>query len=1018
MTRLVRGSFVVVLFLLLAVHGGHAQTITGAITGTITDPSGAAIPNVAVVATSVATNLTYSATSNAAGVYNLLFLPVGQYRLEALATGFKKTAAGPLTLEVGMTARMDLNLQIGDVTQSIEVQAAAALLQTESAQTGDIVTATQATSLPLNGRQFSTLTLLVPGAITPAATDFTGVGRSGGRPFVNGNREQSNNFLLDGIDINESMDNGVGYNPNVDALAEVKVLTGNASAEYGNANGAIVNAAMKSGTNEFHGNVFEFLRNNKLDANEFFQNRGGAKKQALRRNIFGGTFGGPIVRGRSFFFMDYQGVRQRVSGPSLASVMPADMRAGDLSRITRAINDPLTGRPFAGNIIPQARIVNPAAKALFANANLYPLPNQPGSGAIRITNNYAGRTATLNDGDQADAKIDTRLSDKDNLSGRFSIARYRSATSATAIPTTMGSAGDQPTTMVSLAWVRTFSSSVVNEYRMGYARMKGQSGVIDVGGQFGKDGFQKLGIPGGQPIAGIGEIRIGNGFTNPGSLATDSTTVDNHYQYGNNLTIQSGKHLFKMGGQALRYQQNRFYAGNNGLLGYFAFTGQYTGDATADFLLNLLQSKGRGSQTGMWGHRQWRTAIFFQDDFKATSALTLNLGLRWEYSQPIYEVADRQASIDLVTGKPLFAGQDGNSRALYAAYHRQFMPRIGFAWTPGIWNKTFVIRGAYGITSFLEGTGGNLRMPLNPPHFFESNITYDARTLGDIGTGFADVKPGNAFAGQIRAWDPNLRPTFIHQWNVTIEKQVTRTLSANAAYVGQNGTHLINPREYNQALPDPGPPSTWRPLAQRYRLYSVAPLVTNISGTDSSSIMFYNSLQTTVRKRLSSGLEFMTAYTWSKTITDNRGFYGKGSFVVSEGAYWQNAYDRHADQGLAFFDGTHILTFGGSYALPDGSQVLRLPGGNVQPVQPPEFRPTDVEHLGAGDLRSDHPHGGRPEEHPIGPEVPLLKTGAAEAGSTPGQRPPCSRTAVRVGLHLAKRHRLLAHTLTSCRRAS
>lgn len=354
----VRVSVFVCLFSSVA----SGQTITGTITGTVSDATGAVIPNVKVAATNVDTNLSYNTQSNAAGVYNLLFLPVGSYNISVEAPSFRKMTLGPFKLEVDQTARVDFKMEVGQLTESIEIKGVAPILQTETTQTGDTITSTQATTLPLNGRNFLSLTLLVPGAITPNPNSFTSPSRSfgGGRPYVNGNREQTNNFLLDGVDINESIDNLVGYNPNVDALEEIKVLTGNAAAEFGNSTGAVVNMTLKSGTNNFHGNAFEFLRNDKLDANGFFGNRSGAKKRALRQNIFGGTFGGPMVKNRAFFFVDYQGTRRRNSGPALATVAPASFRVGNLSRFTSPIKDP-NGGTFPGNIIPQSRIVNPVA---------------------------------------------------------------------------------------------------------------------------------------------------------------------------------------------------------------------------------------------------------------------------------------------------------------------------------------------------------------------------------------------------------------------------------------------------------------------------------------------------------------------------------------------------------------------------------------------------------------------------------------------------------------------------------
>ena len=901
----------------LLIPTSYAQTITGAITGTVTDQTGAVVPNVKVTATNQATNLTTTVNTNESGIYNLLFLPVGSYRVNAEASGFKSASLGPFTLEVNQTARLDIPLQVGQTTETVEVTTAAPVLQTESASTGDTISANTATTVPLRGRNFASLTLLVPGTITPNPNAFDTVGRNstGGRPYVNGNREQTNNFLLDGADINESIDNFVGYSPNVDALQEVRVMTGNAGAEFGNANGAVVNMTLKSGSNEFHGNLFEFLQNDKLNANGFFNNRSNIKRGLFKRNIFGGTLGGPVIKNRAFFFVDYQGAKQRNEGPTSASVAPLAFRSGNLSAISAPIRDPQNpGQFFPGNVIPASRIVNPVARALFADPKLYPAPNNNGVGALGLTNNYLGTSASYVDNDQADAKGDIRLSDKDNLMARFSISRVRQAPRSVALPTSLGTLTEAPTTGAVVNWTRTFSPSIVNEARFGFNRVRITDNPYDVFGLFGENGNQKLGIPGTQPVAGISNIVLGGteGISALSGVGIKSDSITNTFQYGDNLTWQRGRHLLKMGGQAIRYQQNRFYSGNNGVLGSFTYDGRVTGSSFADFLLDQLGAKGRGSNSGGWGHRQWRSALFVQDDFKATPNLTLNLGLRWEYSQPVYEVADRQINVDIYTGQIRKAGQDGNSRALYNPYYKQFMPRLGFAYTPGFFaNRRFVVRGGYGITSYLEGTGANLRLPLNPPYFFESDVSYTTTQPGTITTGFNGLQSRDQLSGQIRAWNPDLRPAFIQQYNFTTEYQFTNSFSLSAGYVGQKGTHLVNPREGNQAAFGPGAVDPRRPL------YKVLPLVTQISYTDSSSVMNYNSLQVLGRKRFAAGFEFLASYTLSKTMSDNLGYYGSGG-VAAQSAYWQNAYDRHGDYGPAFFDARHNFSLAGLFELPYG----------------------------------------------------------------------------------------------------
>jgi hypothetical protein len=327
----------------------YAQTITATVTGTVTDPQGSTVPNVKVVAVNQGTNLEYSAQTSESGVYTIPFLPVGNYVLSVEATGFKKLVSNEITLEVNQTARINLQLQVGGVNEVVNINDVAPVLQTENVTVGNVITANTTTSLPLNGRNFQQLTLLVPGTINPNPGGFNSVGQgSQGRPYVNGNREQGNAFLLDGISVDETIDNRIGYKPNVDALAEFKVETSNSSAEFGNVTGATVNATLKSGTNDFHGNVFEFLRNDALDAQPWGNNRTKAltgtpiAKAKLRQNIFGGTLGGPIRKNKLFFFVDYQGIVQRTGGGGSINVAPAAWRTGDLSSLGVNIRDPQT----------------------------------------------------------------------------------------------------------------------------------------------------------------------------------------------------------------------------------------------------------------------------------------------------------------------------------------------------------------------------------------------------------------------------------------------------------------------------------------------------------------------------------------------------------------------------------------------------------------------------------------------------------------------------------------------------
>ena len=914
-----------------------AQTYTATVTGTVTDQNGAAVQNVKVMAVNQGTKLEYTAQSNDSGLYTIPFLPIGNYVLNIEAKGFKKLVSNEVRLEVNQTARIDLQLQIGDVTEIVNIADVAPILQTENVTVGQVVTGNTITSLPLNGRSFQQLTLLVPGAITPNVGSFTSPrpNTGGGRPFVNGNREQGNAFLIDGISVDETLDNLIGYKPSVDAIAEFKVETSNSSSEFGNVTGATVNATIKSGTNEFRGSVFEFLRNDAMDAFSWASKRSGTPtKQKLRQNIFGGTLGGPILKNKLFFFTDYQGAVQRVGGGSSIAVAPAAWRTGNLSSLNATIRDPrtctnpkdlTTCSAFPGGIIPQDRIVNPLAKALFANPTLYPLPDRintaNGTGILDVI------TSEKFDGHQFDVKIDSRLTEKDNLSGRYSFGNYKTLGDKGPIPLLLTTDSFSRPQNLALNWTRTISPTIINEARVGINRAVFINSAFDWAGI--GDANAKLGIPGGQLRPGLSSIAMGNGLSNIGTAASDSNNATNTLHFGDNLTISNGRHSFKMGGQLQRYQQNRFYSGNNGRLGFFTYNATFTGQAFADFLLDQLSNKGiaggiSGSNKGTWGHRQNRIGIFFQDDYKVRNNLTLNLGVRWEYTSPVYEVNDRQANFDGATGRQLIAGRDGNGRALYDAYHRGFEPRIGFAWTPGGFDGKFVVRAGYGITQYMEGTGSNLRLPLNPPFFSEVDAPFDTSSgPGTITTGFTDLIVSNTIAGQLRIWSPTLRPQFTQQWNLTLEYQWMKNTSVSASYVGHWATHLVAPTDVNQPLPESDPalkgnPTLWRAAQQRRPLFNVYPLVTQTSVTDSWAISRYNSLQVGARQRMTRGLEFLASYTLSKAMTDNLGYYGSGG-VAAQGAYSGNAYNRHGyNYGPAFFDARHNIVVSGSYDLPFG----------------------------------------------------------------------------------------------------
>ncbi|MEO6237975.1 MAG: carboxypeptidase regulatory-like domain-containing protein [Vicinamibacterales bacterium] len=910
--QLFRLNLCLVLAIALPPATVFAQTGAASLTGIVSDQSGAAVPGTTVTATNQATNVSYTAVSNEPGNYTLTSLPVGTYVVKAELTGFKTAVTKPIQMEAKQIARLDFKLDVGALEESVEVTSRSAVLQTESATVGAVISGTTLGALPLNGRNTGQLSLLLPGVVTPNPGSFTGARNTagGGRPYVNGNREQTNNYMIDGVDMNESIDNLVAYQPSPDALAQISVETNNYAADTGNVAGAVISNVIKSGSNLFKGNLFEFYRNSKMDANSWSNNRSGAPRPDRRQDIYGGTFGGPLAKNRLFFFADYQGTRFDAPGFETISVAPDTWRRGDLSSVTATIKDPSTGQPFVGNQIPLTRI-SPIARTILNNTSLYPLPNRSVSG---VSGNFVGETLTTIRARQADGRVDWNASSKDKVFGRFSFAEYTSSTDKRALPLLLGNKTTAPFRNLALNWNRVFSSSIVNEILVGYNQITIVSNTLDWAGI--GNGNATLGIAGGQPIAGLSSIRWGSGLSDAGAAASDTDTLDKTYQINEKLTWIKGSQTLKFGGQLLHYVQRRFYPGNNGLLGFFSYGGAFSGFPFADFLLDRVAGKGRGSLSEPWTHLHNRSALYVQDDVKVTPALTLNLGLRWAYTQPVVEKDNRQANFDLTTGQEIFAAKGSReSRSLYKSYKKGFEPRLGFAWRP---DDRWVLRSAYGISQYMEGTGANLRLPLNPPFFFESAVNYDATSgAGTLSTGFAELKPLDQPSGQVRAWDPNLRPQFTQQWNVFVERLLTASMSANVGYVGHNAKHLVTPVEGNQPLPGVGDPATWAPTQTRRPLYATAPLITNISTTAARGRSDYHALQASLRQRNIKGFEYLASYTLSRVRTNNLGYYGSGG-VAAEGAYWMNTYQPELNYGLAFFDARHNLVFSANYQLPFG----------------------------------------------------------------------------------------------------
>jgi hypothetical protein len=888
-----------------------AQAHFASFTGTIVSTDGNPVPGVEVVATNEATQVTYTGKSNDQGLYTISALPIGTYVVRAQAQNFRPFETNAIKLESGQTARVDITLAVG-VSEKVEVTAFSPILQTQDAVVGEVISGTTIERMPLNGRNFSQLALLLPGVITTEPNSFTEAKNFGaGRPFVNGQREQENNYTLDGVDMNEPIDNLLPYQPSPDALAEVRVETNNYSAEFGNVAGAVIGSTIKSGTNEYHGVGFEYWRDSSMAANTWENNRAGAKKAELSQHIFGGTIGGPIMKNKLFFFGDYQSFFRDRPGELVRTVAPEAWRRGDFSGVAVTIKDPLTGQPFPGNQIEPSRF-SPIARAVLANQQLYPLPNRPGD-----SSNLVAPSSDKQRTYQGDGKVDLNLSNNDRMFGRFSYQKYKSEPERAPLESNLLGTNDSPYLGLAFNWTRTLTQSTVNELLVGYSHVKFQTVLLDWAGI--GDANATVGIPGGQAIPGLSSFSIsGNlGFGDAGiSEFNDIKT----YQLTEKFSWFKGRHSMKFGGRWLYQDQGFAYSGNEGILGHFDYSGTFTGFAFADFLLDDVSVKGRGGLVSPFTQVGSRVGIYAQDDFRVRDNLTLNLGLTWEYMSPWVEKDDRQSNIDLTTGQLLLAGQNGNSRALYDAYYGGWEPRVGFAWTP---TPDWVVRGAFGIVQYMEGTGKNLRLPRNPPFMIEGQRTYDLTTgSGTAAIGFDDAVPNTAGGPgtQYRIFAPDLRPQLTKQWNVFIERKLTNTLSGQIGYVGSRSDHMVVPFDFNQPLPDPGPVETWRPLTQRRPLYQLNnDLDTATSGTNSIGIGKYDALQASVRQRPTDGLEFLASYTWSKALSDNVGYYGVGwSQTSGTGYYYTDSTDPLKDYGPSPYDMRHVFSFAANYDLPFG----------------------------------------------------------------------------------------------------
>jgi hypothetical protein len=888
-----------------------AQGVRATINGRVTDPTGAVVPGAKVTATNTGTNESRTVQSDASGVYVLPQLLPGEWMIAVEQTGFKKNVRRNITLETGAEVRIDITLDVGNVTETVDVTAEAPLIQSENTAVGNVVDQKKIVELPLNGRDYLQLAQLQPNVFAPAQNSTLGF-RGGFN--VAGNSEIANNYIKDGIDNNDETTNQPLQRPILDAVREFKVLTGTYGAEFGRQAGGQVIVTTKSGTNDWHGSAFEFHRNSPLDAKNFFAPR----KPSFRRNQFGAVIGGPIRRDKTFIFGGYEGQRRGQQEAGLASVPSLAFKRGDFSAISANLIDPVSRQPFPNKQIPQARWSRQGAGLLA----LYPDPN------LNVTsgNNFAsGGTGDFSI-DQFSVRADHRFSEKDNV---FGVYEFADSKEFFPIANPLCSARDVPgwgcdelqrTQHSALVWTHVFTPSLINEARVGYTRF----GFYRLQEDRGVDVVSRLGIGG---LTDAGKTPFNNGA--PQTTVTGFVTIggptnlpqgrhDNTYHYVENMTWVKGNHTMKWGLDIRRFLFNSFFTSFG--RGSFAFDGRFSGNSVADLLLGVPHTADRNLGEPFHNMVTNTQGYFFQDDWKITPRLTLNLGLRYDLFLVPTERVNKIASFDPRTNTLRVAGdreafinsagvleirpKAGVGRHLWKTDKNNLAPRVGLAWRP-FGDARTVIRAGFG-TFYNHQIVGNGITPLSRNSPFRLRQT-SGPILGTAAPStFLDL--ANPFRGNPSVVPPGIqedfRTAYVNQWSFGVQRELGRNFVLDVSYLGSTSHKLPMPWNINQAPPGAGSIASRRP----YQGYG------SITGGFVSSIgnAAFNAMQVRAERRFSRGLSFVSSYTWAKSIDQNSGI----STGSDSSGNAQNARNLRAERARSDFDVAHRWVLSTVWDLP------------------------------------------------------------------------------------------------------
>jgi Carboxypeptidase regulatory-like domain len=917
------------LFVFITVCNGllYGQA-TGSISGTVTDPTGAAVPGAKVTVTAPATGLTRSSSTNAAGEYILPLLGVGTYDVQAEHEGFQKAVSSGIPLQVDEHRELNFQLSTAAVQTSVEVSANAVAVQTADATLGQVITSQQVADLPLNGRDFVQLATLTPGATqeTNPNSFFNGgpsseaSARGSYSLSVGGSRANSTDWLLDGVDNNELTSGAISILSSIDAIQEFKVLTYNYSAEWGTRGGPTVLVTTKSGTDAFHGTLFEFLRNTDLDARSFFA----AYREKFNLNQFGASLGGPLKKDKLFAFADYEEKYQR-HGIPYTGVMPTQaMRNGDFSHDAFGqpnaiqLTDPVSGNPLAGNIIPKNEI-NPLGQALI---DLFPLPNANNQA---LGYNYVSEPVRTLDEGKFDIRLDENLSNKDSIFGRFSYDQAESYVPGGApgfaeegaFASNQGIANHARN--AALSETHIFSSATVNQFTAGFNRIFDY--IVSQGN--GTCYARTLGIPNadlGGNSCGLTSVELSSPYWSLGDRGyTPFVGGTNVWTAADSLDLVRGKHNIRVGGTFRANQLNTVAVGFPN--GFWVVTGQFTGDPAADLLTGwtavaLHDQEFGGGNTG----RRWKLyRPFIQDDWRVSKSLTLNLGVAYAMMTPQTEVGNRMADFDPATGNFLIAGQNAGATAGIRMDWTAVEPRLGLAWKPFGRDNT-VVRGGYGINHDSSWNMGAQGLWQNPPYYAESFAGGSNMSQGFV-TYSAPPNPAD-FEGTILAQDRDFKQGRIQQFNVNLEQEIPGQIVLTAGYAGSRASHIlvfgnnINVNSPGACGTVSGYTAGCGPNGATFGVPYQAFPYSEIDSIYDAGMARYNSLQLKAEtKSVRHGIYALIGYTYARAM--DTGFSdGLGSIIGA--TYFPLPNWQNLDWGLSQIDLKQDLTASVIYQLPFG----------------------------------------------------------------------------------------------------